>query len=186
LGCRDGDPVQVAELRAEHHELGIQRATRDQAASRERPLGEPATQRERNGRCPKRARSRVSQAFSRASGSTSCRFFAAHWNKEPDDEDLLGQPGFDAFYRLSPSFGAALTVNTDFAETEVDQRRINLTRFPLFFPGETRLLLARRRHLPVRGSGELPDPVSTVAASASPTRARKSRSRSREADGTGG
>jgi hypothetical protein len=61
-------------------------------------------------------------------------FFAARWVKEPDDEDLLGQPGFDAFYRLSPSFGAALTVNTDFAETEVDQRRINLTRFPLFFP----------------------------------------------------
>ena len=61
-------------------------------------------------------------------------FFAAHWNKEPGDEDLLGKPGFDAFYRLSPSFGAALTVNTDFAETEVDQRRINLTRFPLFFP----------------------------------------------------
>src|SRR5690606_1937223 len=27
-----------------------------------------------------------------------------------------------------------LTVNTDFAETEVDQRLVNLTRFPLFFP----------------------------------------------------
>ena len=29
---------------------------------------------------------------------------------------------------------AALTVNTDFAETEVDTRRTNLTRFPLVFP----------------------------------------------------
>ena len=27
-----------------------------------------------------------------------------------------------------------LTVNTDFAQTEVDQRLVNLTRFPLFFP----------------------------------------------------
>jgi hypothetical protein len=27
-----------------------------------------------------------------------------------------------------------VTVNTDFAEVEVDQRRVNLTRFPLFFP----------------------------------------------------
>jgi len=27
-----------------------------------------------------------------------------------------------------------LSVNTDFAETEVDTRRVNLTRFPLFFP----------------------------------------------------
>ena len=29
---------------------------------------------------------------------------------------------------------ASATVNTDFAETEVDTRRTNLTRFPLFFP----------------------------------------------------
>lgn len=29
---------------------------------------------------------------------------------------------------------AALTINTDFAETEVDSRRTNLTRFPLVFP----------------------------------------------------
>src|SRR5439155_20217939 len=29
---------------------------------------------------------------------------------------------------------AVLTVNPDFAETEVDTRQINLTRFPLFFP----------------------------------------------------
>ena len=30
--------------------------------------------------------------------------------------------------------GPSATVNTDFAETEVDTRRVNLTRFPLFFP----------------------------------------------------
>jgi len=29
---------------------------------------------------------------------------------------------------------AVITANTDFAETEVDARRVNLTRFPLFFP----------------------------------------------------
>ena len=29
---------------------------------------------------------------------------------------------------------AAVTVNTDFAETEADIRQVNLTRFPLFFP----------------------------------------------------
>ena len=27
-----------------------------------------------------------------------------------------------------------MSINTDFAETEVDQRQVNLTRFPLFFP----------------------------------------------------
>jgi hypothetical protein len=60
-------------------------------------------------------------------------FFAAHWSDD-GKRVLTGEPGFDLFYRITPSLGAALTVNTDFAETEVDQRRINLTRFPLFFP----------------------------------------------------
>ena len=36
--------------------------------------------------------------------------------------------------RLSPNVLATVTVNTDFAETEVDSRQTNLTRFPLFFP----------------------------------------------------
>ncbi len=29
-----------------------------------------------------------------------------------------------------------LTVNTDFAQVEVDDQQINLTRFSLYFPGE--------------------------------------------------
>lgn len=40
----------------------------------------------------------------------------------------------DVTQRLGDNGLASLTVNTDFAETEVDSRRINLTRFPLFFP----------------------------------------------------
>jgi hypothetical protein len=42
--------------------------------------------------------------------------------------------GLDVFKSLTPSLNASLTVNTDFAETEVDARQVNLTRFPLFFP----------------------------------------------------
>jgi hypothetical protein len=42
--------------------------------------------------------------------------------------------GFDLSYNINPGVRTLLTVNTDFAETEVDQRRVNLTRFPLFFP----------------------------------------------------
>jgi hypothetical protein len=38
------------------------------------------------------------------------------------------------FYNVTPGLRATMTVNTDFAETEVDQRLVNLTRFPLFFP----------------------------------------------------
>ena len=40
----------------------------------------------------------------------------------------------DVTQRLGNNGLGSLTVNTDFAETEVDARRVNLTRFPLFFP----------------------------------------------------
>ncbi len=42
--------------------------------------------------------------------------------------------GLDLFYNLTPGLRANFTLNTDFAETEVDQRRVNLTRFPLYYP----------------------------------------------------
>jgi hypothetical protein len=40
----------------------------------------------------------------------------------------------DATQRFGSNTLASVTVNTDFAETEVDQRRTNLTRFDQFFP----------------------------------------------------
>lgn len=40
----------------------------------------------------------------------------------------------DAWQRLGPDVTASLSINTDFAETEVDARHTNFTRFPLFFP----------------------------------------------------
>ena len=42
--------------------------------------------------------------------------------------------GFDVNYNITPSLKASFTYNTDFAQTEVDDRQINLTRFPLRFP----------------------------------------------------
>jgi hypothetical protein len=42
--------------------------------------------------------------------------------------------GLDLTYSVTPSLRAAVTINTDFAEVETDQRRVNLTRFPLSFP----------------------------------------------------
>lgn len=50
------------------------------------------------------------------------------------DEDIRGDVGLDVFYRLDNDDTLALTYNTDFAETEVDDRIVNLTRFPTFFP----------------------------------------------------
>ncbi|MBN2134904.1 MAG: carbohydrate binding family 9 domain-containing protein [Acidobacteria bacterium] len=42
--------------------------------------------------------------------------------------------GIDVFYNITANLKASLTVNTDFAETEVDSRQINLTRFPIIYP----------------------------------------------------
>src|SRR4030095_4319922 len=42
--------------------------------------------------------------------------------------------GLELFYNVTPQLRSTLTVNTDFAQTEVDDRQVNLTRFPLFFP----------------------------------------------------
>jgi hypothetical protein len=42
--------------------------------------------------------------------------------------------GVDLFYNVTPGLRANLTLNTDFAQAEVDQRQTNLTRFSLFFP----------------------------------------------------
>jgi len=44
------------------------------------------------------------------------------------------EPSLDVYYQVTPSLKAALTLNTDFSATEVDDRQVNLTRFSLFFP----------------------------------------------------
>lgn len=44
------------------------------------------------------------------------------------------EPSLDITQRLGANLQGAATIKTDFAETDVDTRRTNLTRFPLFFP----------------------------------------------------
>lgn len=62
-------------------------------------------------------------------------FAAVHQRSfNPAGTDDITNPSLDAFYRLTPSLNAALTVNTDFSAVEVDNRQVNLTRFSLFFP----------------------------------------------------
>lgn len=45
-----------------------------------------------------------------------------------------GAAGMDFTWKITPQLVTVFTANTDFAETEVDSRQINTTRFPLFFP----------------------------------------------------
>jgi len=64
-------------------------------------------------------------------------YMVAQGNQAPGagpDWERDAKVGVDVNYSITPSLRAGVTVNTDFAEVEVDQRRVNLTRFPLRFP----------------------------------------------------
>jgi hypothetical protein len=58
----------------------------------------------------------------------------ARAHPEPGEQALEFKPGLDFVWQVTPSLAATATINTDFADAEVDQRQINLGRFPLFFP----------------------------------------------------
>lgn len=51
-----------------------------------------------------------------------------------DGTDAAAEFGVDAKLGLTQSLTADLTYNTDFAQVEVDEQQINLTRYNLFFP----------------------------------------------------
>jgi len=52
-----------------------------------------------------------------------------------------GKVGLDAKLAVSPTLTADLTVNTDFAQVEIDSQVINLTRIPTFFPEKREFFL---------------------------------------------
>jgi hypothetical protein len=56
------------------------------------------------------------------------------YSNEETDLSWVLNAGFEAYYNITSSLKAAVSVNTDFAQTEVDQQEINLTRFNLFYP----------------------------------------------------
>jgi hypothetical protein len=60
------------------------------------------------------------------------------------DDDLDGDFGVDAKYGISANLTADVTYNTDFAQVEVDEQEVNLTRFSLFFPEKREFFLEGR------------------------------------------
>ncbi|MEN8229068.1 MAG: DUF5916 domain-containing protein [Bacteroidota bacterium] len=50
-------------------------------------------------------------------------------------------PSLDVTQRITTDITAQLTMNTDFAETEVDSRQTNLTRFPILYPEKRQFFL---------------------------------------------
>ena len=63
-------------------------------------------------------------------------FLAGSWlNVGGNGDNIFSRrPGFDLFYNITPSLKLTGTYNTDFGETEVDARQINLSRFSVLFP----------------------------------------------------
>ena len=58
--------------------------------------------------------------------------------------DPAGTAGFDVKYGVTRNLTADFTYNTDFAQVEVDEQRVNLTRFSLFFPEKREFFLESR------------------------------------------
>ncbi|MBM4193978.1 MAG: carbohydrate binding family 9 domain-containing protein [Gemmatimonadetes bacterium] len=52
--------------------------------------------------------------------------------------------GGDIKYAITPNLTADVTVNTDFAQVEIDEQQVNLTRFSLFFPEKREFFLEGR------------------------------------------
>ena len=59
-------------------------------------------------------------------------------------DDFSGDGGIDVKYGITQNLTADFTYNTDFAQVEVDERQVNLTRFPLFFPEKREFFLEGR------------------------------------------
>jgi hypothetical protein len=88
------------------------------------------------------------QGMSQGIGLEAVPYAVTNWKNvplEPSPTTYPSDVGVDVNYNVTPSLRAGVSVNTDFAEAEVDQRRLNLTRFPLRFP--------ERRDFFLEGSG---------------------------------
>ncbi len=68
----------------------------------------------------------------------------------PWARSVTSEFGADLKVAVTPNLTLDLTANTDFAETEVDDQRVNLTRFPLLFPELRPFFLERAGTFAVR------------------------------------
>ena len=65
-------------------------------------------------------------------------------NAPPGQGTRHGGLGVDLKYGVTRNLTADFTVNTDFAQVEVDEQQVNLTRFNLFFPEKREFFLEGR------------------------------------------
>jgi Domain of unknown function (DUF5916) len=74
---------------------------------------------------------------------------------EPVATDFDPDGGADLKYSLTPSLVLDGTVNTDFAQVEIDDQQVNLDRFDLFFPEKRPFFLENAGFFTVGNPGEI-------------------------------
>jgi hypothetical protein len=62
----------------------------------------------------------------------------------PINDEFDGEAGVDIKFGITNNLTADFTYNTDFAQVEVDERQVNLSRFNLFFPEKREFFLEGR------------------------------------------
>jgi len=67
--------------------------------------------------------------------------------------DGTADAGLDVKYGVTANLTADLTLNTDFAQVEVDEQQVNLTRYSLFFPEKREFFLEGRGVFDFGGGG---------------------------------
>jgi Domain of unknown function (DUF5916) len=80
---------------------------------------------------------------------------AVQSGERPVDGALLGDAGIDVKYSVTPSLALDATINTDFAQVEVDEQQVNLDRFDLFFPEKRPFFLENSGFFTVGNPGEI-------------------------------
>ena len=68
-------------------------------------------------------------------------------------QSALRDAGLDVKYGLGSGLALDVTLNTDFAQSEVDEQQVNLTRFPLFFPEKRDFFLENSGQFTVSSQG---------------------------------
>jgi len=82
----------------------------------------------------------------------------------PLNNDVSGEPGLDAKVGITANLTADLTVNTDFAQVEVDEQQVNLTRFSLLYPEKRDFFLEGRGLFDFARSGQATSSTSVTPA----------------------
>jgi hypothetical protein len=75
--------------------------------------------------------------------------------ERPVRATMAGDIGADFKYNITPSLTLDATINTDFAQVEVDDQQVNLDRFTLFFPEKRPFFLENSGFFSVGNPGEV-------------------------------